>query len=193
MKNISYYTFAIKACHYLKCTGYGAFTVENGRVYVKPSDWFWFLLNLTLGIAALFISIATLNFHSTNKSIIIVYGNLLTINGVILIGLYSLITSFMLRRYILHNSVIFNNIDLEVKKFGVEVDLTKSFIFIGVAVSASILLVILSIVMYFLGESTTLILLTLHSGIQLSLGIGMISSFLAVVLARLLFLNDCLR
>jgi len=74
-----------------------------------------------------------------------------------------------------------------------EINFTRLFIFILISVGSAILLVVLAVVMFLLGESITFILLTLYSGVQLALGMGFITSFIAAIYARFALFNDCIR
>jgi len=98
MMKFSYFEFVVGVFYYIKWSGYGAFTFDKKGFAIKRYDWFWFVLNLLIGIAAFVISVTLMNFQSTNKSVIIVYGNLLVINGAILISIYSLINCFSINR-----------------------------------------------------------------------------------------------
>jgi len=112
MANLSSYEFGLKVFGYLKWTGYGAFTIEHGRLVTKATDWFWFLLNLLIAIVMFAASITFMNAQSSTKSTIIFIGNLLTLNGSILLSIYSLINNFRLRNKIYLSIVNLYEVDL---------------------------------------------------------------------------------
>jgi len=114
MTKIKYYELAFKALHFMKPTGYGAVTIINGKAFVKAIDLFFFLLNLSIGVCMMIVSVTQMDFRATNKSIVVAYGNLLTINGAILIAIFSLINIFISRQKLVDTTMNFHHVDVKV-------------------------------------------------------------------------------
>ena len=93
-------TLSINIFNYLKLLGFASFTVKGdineGQIHTTFKDFMFFLLNVLVGFLLSFIS-----FHftkdSTQKSLIINFGSMLTTNGGILVGLNWMFASFVVR------------------------------------------------------------------------------------------------
>jgi len=117
MESYSSVKFNLIVFRILKPFGYGTFTIdENGKQFVSFWDLFWLFLNFFACAALLAISLTHMNFQSTSKSMIIVYGNLLTIDGTLLLSMFSLVLTFF-NNHIIYNGILkLHNVDLQARQ-----------------------------------------------------------------------------
>lgn len=85
---------------HIKLLGFASFTIKGdvneGQIQTTFIDFMFFSLNVLVGILLSFISFHYTN-DSTQKSLIINFGSILTTNGGILVGLNWMIVSFIVR------------------------------------------------------------------------------------------------
>jgi len=98
---------------FVKVTGFAAYTIENGKPTVKFHDLLLFLFTISAGVFMCFYSWTTIDLKAS-KSMIIAYGNLLTINASIGIAIYSNISVFVFRRKLLNVLVNYDKMDKKV-------------------------------------------------------------------------------
>lgn len=93
-------TLSINIFNYLKLLGFSSFTVKGdineGQIHTTFKDFMYFLSNVLVGFLLSFISFHFTN-DSTQKSLIINFGSMLTTNGGILVGLNWMFVSFIVR------------------------------------------------------------------------------------------------
>jgi len=89
--------FATIICKCMKPTGMASFTIKGDKISVHLHDALIFVSNIAFGIFMCFVSWSTTDL-SANKSAVVSYGNLLTVNCAILIAIISMINSFILKQ-----------------------------------------------------------------------------------------------
>lgn len=85
--------YAQKAQEMLKLVGFASYTIENDKVTVKFKDLFYFFANISIGIFICYISWTNIKYDS--DSLIIKYGNMITVTAAILFAIISMIFAFV--------------------------------------------------------------------------------------------------
>jgi len=113
MTHLTYLEFCEIIEKYMKVTGFAAFSVKGEIIFVTSTDLIIFVISLAIGVYMCLLSWTSIDMNA-NKSAIISYGNILTINCAIVIALISMVMFFVLRQELWNVVVKCSSIDEKV-------------------------------------------------------------------------------
>lgn len=97
MGEYSTYVWSLRLLKIVKFTGFSAFSVENGKVKIKVIDAVCFSFSFCLGIFISINSFLQLDAGLEANNFIVVVGNQIASNSVILIAITTMLMSFVFR------------------------------------------------------------------------------------------------